>query len=77
MVFFSSFSDVDCVVMPSYPEVPHYHDWRDALYQLDGFAMSNEELFDINRHNTKIGAKDDLLFGIFSFVRSSHQPYLP
>ena len=70
MVFSNSFSYVDCAEMPAYPEISHYHDWRDALYQLDGFPMQDGELFDINHWKTKIGAIDDLQFGIFLFVRS-------
>ena len=56
--------------MPAYPEISHYHEWRDAPYQLDGFPMQDKELFDINRWKTKIGAIDDLQFGIFLFIRS-------
>ena len=67
---YSSFSEV-----PAYPEHRHYHDWRDALYQLDFFPMSNGEAFDIGRYKTKSGTPAVHYFGEVSHLLSNSNIY--
>ena len=50
----SKFSYVGIREVGEYPLTPYYHDWRDALFNLEDWPMFGGESFDINRW--KVGA---------------------
>ena len=43
-----------------YLEKPHYHDYRDALFEFDSFPVCDDEVFHIKRLKTKITKPTDL-----------------